>query len=182
MDLRGIWTNFNTTITAFESSYEFLPQPTVPRDNMTHTPKLQFADPREQEDLPIEILVGGDHYWKIVKDSPPLPISPSVVLLPSNLGRILAVHFIYGALVRYRKQRSGGSRIWKLSASHPTRTKDSTVLQVFHDSFRTDDSRRDVCLPKEKITFPTNRQNAENRFRLLETRLRKNANLRHVYI
>ena len=57
---------------------------------MTHTPKLQFADPREQEDLPIEILVGGDHYWKIVKDSPPLRISPSVVLLPSNLGWILS--------------------------------------------------------------------------------------------
>jgi len=26
LDLRGIWTNFNTTITAFESAYEFLPQ------------------------------------------------------------------------------------------------------------------------------------------------------------
>jgi len=30
LDLRGIWTNFNTTFTAFESAYEFLPQPTVP--------------------------------------------------------------------------------------------------------------------------------------------------------
>ena len=42
LDLRGIWTNVNTTITAFESAYEFLPQPTVPRDiNMTtRTEKL----------------------------------------------------------------------------------------------------------------------------------------------
>jgi len=42
LDLRGIWTNFNTTITAFESAYEFLPRVI----NMTHTLKLQFADPR----------------------------------------------------------------------------------------------------------------------------------------
>ena len=61
-------------------------------------------------------------------------------------------------------------------------TKDSAVLQAFHDSFKTEDSRRVVSLPKkENITLPTNRQNAENRFRSLETRLRKNANLRHVY-
>jgi hypothetical protein len=55
LDLRGIWTNINTTITAFESDYEFLPRPTVPRDihMTTHTRKLQFADPRKQEDPPI---------------------------------------------------------------------------------------------------------------------------------
>jgi hypothetical protein len=92
LDMRGIWTNSSTTITAFESAYEFLPQPTVPHDvNMlTHIPKLQFADPREQEDLPIELLVGGDHYWKIVKDGPPWRISPSLVLLPSKLGWVLS--------------------------------------------------------------------------------------------
>jgi hypothetical protein len=92
LDLRGIWTNFNMTIAAFECAYEFLPQQTVPRDinMMTHAHKLQFADPGEHEDLPIEILVGGDNYWKIVKDGPSLRISPSVVLLPSNLGWILS--------------------------------------------------------------------------------------------
>jgi hypothetical protein len=38
-----------------------------------------------------------------------------------------------------------------------------------------------VSLPKkESITLPTNRQNAENRFKSLETRLRKNANVSHV--
>jgi hypothetical protein len=61
-------------------------------------------------------------------------------------------------------------------------TKDSTILRAFHDSFRTEDSRRVVSLPKkENIILPTNRQNTENRFRSLETRLRKNANLCHVY-
>jgi len=79
LDVRGIWINSSTTTTAFESAYEILPLPTVPHDvnMMTHIPKLKFADPNEQEDLPIQILVGGDHYWKTVKDSPPWRFSPS---------------------------------------------------------------------------------------------------------
>jgi len=196
-DLRGIWTNFNTTITAFESAYEFLPQPTVPRDsNMTmHTPKLQFADPKEQEDLPIQILVGSDHYWKIVKDSPPLRISPSVLLQPSNLGWILSGNRS-GISANFLHQENPGPLqetaikwFWDLETigitAHQDKgwdTKYSTFLQAFHDSFRTEDSRRVVSLPKkENITLPTNRQNAENRFRSLETRLKKNANIRYVY-
>jgi hypothetical protein len=92
LDWTGIWINSSTTITPFESAYEFLPLPTVPHDvNMTtNIPKLQFADPNGQEYLPIEILVGGDHYWKIVKDGPPCRLSPSVVLLPSRLRWILS--------------------------------------------------------------------------------------------
>ena len=61
-------------------------------------------------------------------------------------------------------------------------TKDSNVLQAFHDSFRTGDSRTVVSIPKkENITLPTNQPNAENNFKLLETRLKKNANLRYVH-
>jgi hypothetical protein len=92
LDLRDIWNNSSTTITAFESAHEFLPQPTVPLDinMMTQTHKLQFADPWEQDDFPMEILIGGDHYWKIVKVSPPWRLSPSVVLLPSKLLWILS--------------------------------------------------------------------------------------------
>jgi len=50
LDMRRIWTNSSTIITAFERAYEFLPQPTVLYDinMMTHVPKLQLADPREQ--------------------------------------------------------------------------------------------------------------------------------------
>ena len=165
----------------------------------THAHKLQFVDPREQEDLPIEILVGGDLYWKIVKDGPPLRISPSVVLLPSNLGWILsgnrsgisasmtAVNFLHlenpGPLPETEIKR-----FWDLETigitAHQDKgwdAKESTVLQAFHDSFKTENSRRVVSLPKkENVTLPTNRQNAENRFKSLETRLRKNVNLRHV--
>ena len=56
----------------------------------THIPKLQLTDPKLQEDHPIEDLIGSDHYWKSVRDSPPLRISPYIVLLPSNLGWILS--------------------------------------------------------------------------------------------
>ena len=49
LDLKGICTNSSTTITLFESAYNFLAQRTEPHDvnGMTHIPKLQFADPRE---------------------------------------------------------------------------------------------------------------------------------------
>jgi hypothetical protein len=50
-----------------------------------------LADPKDDsEDVPIEILIAGDHYWKIVKDTSPIHLSPSVVLLPSKLGWILS--------------------------------------------------------------------------------------------
>ena len=169
LHLRGIWTNFNTTITAFESAYEFLSQPTVSRDvnMMTNTPKLQFADPTEQDDLPIEILVGGDHYWKVVTDITPLHISPSLVLLPSKLGWILSgnrsgvsanvaaansLHLDGPAPVSETEIK----KFWDIEnigiTAHQGKScdsKDSVVLQAFHDSFRIQDNRRVVFLPKK---------------------------------
>jgi hypothetical protein len=60
--------------------------------------------------------------------------------------------------------------------------KDSAVLQAFRESFRIEDGRRVVSLhKKQNVILPSNRQNAENRFKSLEARLRKNDNLRHIY-
>jgi hypothetical protein len=176
--MRGIWNNSSKIITAFQSAYEFLPQPTVTHDinTMTHILKLQLSDPREQEDLSIEILVGGDHYWRIVKDSPPWRISPSVVLLYSRLGwvlsgngsgisiNVIAVNFLHlqgpGPL-----PETEITRFWDLVTigikAHQVElwnTKDSAVLQAFHDPFRIEDSRRVVSLPKkENVTLLSNR-------------------------
>jgi hypothetical protein len=197
LDLGGIWTNFSTTITAFESAYEFLPQPRVSRDfkMMTHNSKLQFSDPSEQE-----TLVVGDHYLKIVKECSPLRISPSLVLLNPRLAWILsgnrfgisanvaAVNFFHligpGSLLETEIKR-----FWNLETigitAHQDKswsTKDSAILRAFHDSFHIEDSRRVVSLPKkENVPFSSSRQNAENRFKSLETILRKNAKLRKVY-
>jgi hypothetical protein len=35
-------------------------------------------------------IIGGDHYWKIVKDSPPIRISTSAVLVPTAFSWILS--------------------------------------------------------------------------------------------
>jgi len=60
--------------------------------------------------------------------------------------------------------------------------KDSDILQDFHDSFRIEESRRMVSLPKkENVTLLSNRQNAEKRFKSLEARLMNNAKLCHLY-
>jgi hypothetical protein len=51
------------------------------------TRKMQLADPKDDhDDLPIEILIGGDHYWKIIKNATPIRLSQSLVLIPSKLG------------------------------------------------------------------------------------------------
>ena len=166
---------------------------------MTNTPKLQLADPREQEDLPIEILVGGEQYWRDVTDSTPLRISPSLVL-PSKLGRILSGsrYGVSANVAAVNFLHLGGptplpdteiKKFWDLETlgitAHQGKswdTKDSVFLQAFHDSFRVEDNRRVVSLPKrENVPLPSNEQNAKNWFKSLETKLRKNANMRHVY-
>ncbi|KAJ4425764.1 hypothetical protein ANN_27387 [Periplaneta americana] len=93
--MKSIWTNSTARITGFESTHAFSPQPAVPHDVkiLAHTRKLQLADPKDHTEdmtLPIEIIIGGDHYWKVVKDSSPICISPTVVLIPSKLGWILS--------------------------------------------------------------------------------------------
>jgi hypothetical protein len=150
----------------------------VPRDisKSTPNPKLKFADPGGQEDLPIEILIGSDHYWKFVRDSPPLRLTPSVVLLPSNLGWILSGNLpgISTSLtaVNFLRLEEPGQRPERdikmyldpeaigiiAQQDKEWDTKDSNILRIFHDSYKTDGNRRVVSLPKkENITLPDNR-------------------------
>jgi hypothetical protein len=80
-------------LTAFETAHAFSHHPVVPHDikTLAHDRKLQLADPPgDPENIPIEILIGGDHYWEIVKDTSLIRLFPSVVLLPSKLGWILS--------------------------------------------------------------------------------------------
>ena len=90
--MKGVWTHSLVSITAYESDQVLSAQPPVPLDTKTlaSARKLQLADPKthSQEDIPVEILIGGDHYWKLVKDSPPKRISTSAVLDPTTLGWI----------------------------------------------------------------------------------------------
>jgi len=57
---------------------------------MAQTRKIELADPREGErDLPIQVLIGGENYWRIVTDASTIRLSPSLVLLPTTFGWIL---------------------------------------------------------------------------------------------
>jgi len=77
--MKGVWTHSAVAITAYESTHAFSAQPAVPQDvkTLAHACELQLPDPKthSQEDVLVEILIGGDHYWKIVRDSPPIRIS-----------------------------------------------------------------------------------------------------------
>jgi hypothetical protein len=89
---KSIWGNTTLPMTAFESTLAFCPHPTVPHDitTMAQTRKIQLADPTAGErDLAIEVLIGGDYYWKIVKDASSIRLSSSLVLLPTMFGWIL---------------------------------------------------------------------------------------------
>jgi hypothetical protein len=89
---KGTWKNTTVPITAFESTHAFCPHPTVPHDTtiMAQTHKIQLTDTREGErDLPIEVLKGGDYYWRIVKGTSTIHLSSSLVLLPMKFGWIL---------------------------------------------------------------------------------------------
>jgi hypothetical protein len=88
--MKGIWKNSTTAVTAFESTHTFSPHPAVPHDIVILGPtrKLQFAEPKDNsKNPPIEILIGREHYWK---DTSPIHLSPSVVLLPSKLDWIFS--------------------------------------------------------------------------------------------
>jgi hypothetical protein len=90
-NLKGICTNFSLPILALECDHSFSPHPTVPHDiqMLGNIRKLQLADSKDNCDhLPIEILIGGDQYWKVVKNTGPVRLSPSIVLVPSQLGWI----------------------------------------------------------------------------------------------
>ena len=92
--MKGVWTHSTVSITAYERAHVLSAQPAVPQDvkTLANARKLQLADPKTypQEDIPIEILIGGDHYWKVARDSSPIRISTSAVLVPSMFSWILS--------------------------------------------------------------------------------------------
>jgi hypothetical protein len=193
--MKGILTNSTISLTAFESFHSFALHPTVPHDvrMLSHTRKLQLADPKnESEVLPIEIFIGGDNYWKIVKDSSPIRLTSSVVLLPSKLGWILSGSrsgiTVNSVMVNYVKLNTSSPsedilrHFWDLETigimENQDRTpslKDSALLQEFAASFCLEDQRRVVSFPrKANITVPNNRHEAEKRFLSLEKKLEQN--------
>jgi hypothetical protein len=172
--MRGTGTNASTLLTAFESTHAFSHHPAVPRDikTLARTRKLRLANPPGySENLPIEILIGGDHYWEIVKDTSPIPLFPSVVLLPSKLGWILSgnrcavtassitVNYVnlgqrslaYDEVVRrFRDLETLG-----ITEKHDKsmKARDIALFREFHASYSLQDQRRVVPVPRKGNHF-----------------------------
>ena len=80
-------------------------------------------------------------------------------------------------------------RLWDLegigippSQERSLTTADSQTLQEFHDSYRIEDGRRVVRLPKKSIfELSPNRCTAEGRFRSLQKRLQQDDALQMIY-
>lgn len=193
--LQGVHTNKAVDITALESHNTYSAHPTIPQDvnSLICTQKLPLADPKDlSPDLPIELLIGGDHYWKPIKDTQPIRMSPSLVLIPSIFGWILSGNrtgvTVNQISVHKIKLQNGLSLLddqvrnfWDLetigindteSRSQTMSTKDTRILEQFHDSRRIEDGRRVVSLPKRDLTvLQDNRTHAEKRFHTLHRRL-----------
>jgi len=191
------------SMTAYMSAHTLSTQPAVPQDveTVAHARKLQLAGPKthSQEDIPVEILIGGDHYWKLLKDSPHIRISTSAVLVPTEFGWILSgnrfgthvhlavVNFI-NVYQTFTPSDDDLRHVWdletiRISDNHDRylSVKDSKLLEEFWASFREEDQRRVVSLPKKQgIDLPSNRLNAEKRLDNLTRRLDNNEALRQV--
>jgi hypothetical protein len=171
----------------------------VPHDItiMTQTRKLQLADPREGErDLPIEVLIGGDHYWRIVKDASTIRLSSSLVLIPMKFGWILTgnrtgitANEIMVNHVPMEHLDNDARRFWDLETigitpnqQKPMSAGDCQILQEFHNSYCIEDGCRVVRLPKKNMCdLSLNYDTAESRFRTLQKRLQKDDDLRKIY-
>ncbi|XP_035232586.1 uncharacterized protein LOC118204364 [Stegodyphus dumicola] len=68
LSLSSLWSNQAILISAFESSNSYTTHPTAPPEivHFAQKKRLRIADPPDDSSLPIEILIGGDHYWQIV--------------------------------------------------------------------------------------------------------------------
>jgi hypothetical protein len=133
---------------------------------MAQTREMRLADPREGErDLPIEVLIGGDYYWRIVQDAPTIRLSSSLVLLPTKFGWILTgnrtgitANQMTVNHVILEHSDNDLRKFWDLETigimpnqEQPLTMGDSQILQEFRDSFRIEDGRRVVSLPKKNI-------------------------------
>jgi len=157
--MKGAWTNSMVSITAYESADTLSAQPAVLQDvkTLAYTRKLQLADPKEEEYIPVDFLIGGDHYWKVVKDNPPIRVSTSAVLVPTMFGWILSGirsgTYVNSVTVNFVNSHQTLTlsdeyvrRFWDLEtigiSANPDRSlsaKDAKLLEEFRASFRVED-------------------------------------------
>ncbi|XP_035231984.1 uncharacterized protein LOC118203799 [Stegodyphus dumicola] len=92
LSLSSLWSNQAFLISAFKSSNSYTTRPTAPPEivHFAQKKRLRIADPPDDSSLPIEILIGGDHYWQIVSAEAQIKLSESFVMVPSVFGWVLS--------------------------------------------------------------------------------------------
>jgi len=164
---------------------------------MAQTRKIKLADPWEGErDLPIEVLIGGDLYWRIRKDASTIRLSSSLVLLHTKFGWILtgnrtgiSANESMVNHINLEHLDNDLRRFWDLETIGISTNQqksltagDSQIQQEFRDSYRIEHGRRVVRLPKKNMCdLSLNRDTAESRFRTLQKRLQHDDALRTIY-
>ncbi|GFR25880.1 integrase catalytic domain-containing protein [Trichonephila clavata] len=90
--LSSVWNKNSALITAFESSNKYTSHPAAPADivRFAKSQKLILADPPEDSNLPMELLIGGDFYWHVVKTKSSNKVEDSFVMIPSIFGWVLS--------------------------------------------------------------------------------------------
>ncbi|GFR19494.1 integrase catalytic domain-containing protein [Trichonephila clavata] len=73
--LSSVWNKISALIASFESSSKYTSHPAVPSDifRFAKSQKLILADPPEDSNLPIELLI-GDIYWHLVTTKSPIKV------------------------------------------------------------------------------------------------------------
>ncbi|XP_035229162.1 uncharacterized protein LOC118201215 [Stegodyphus dumicola] len=192
LSLSSLWSNQAFLISAFESSNSYTTHPTAAPPEIVHfaqKKRLRIADPPDDSSLPIEILIGGDHYWQIVSTEAPIKLSESFVMVPSVFGWVLSgtrthttiaektsVHQVC-VQVKTDCLNDQVRRFWELDSigiqdaqKRKMTTRDEEILSEFHKTYNTEDNRRIVSLPRKPLVtpLPTNKIIAENRFHSLQ--------------
>ncbi|XP_015904856.2 uncharacterized protein [Parasteatoda tepidariorum] len=204
LSLSSLWNKNSVSITAFESSNRYTSHPVAPADvlRFARSRKLTLADPPGDDNLPIELLIGGDYYWHMVTTEPPIKVTESVGIVPSIFGWILnrsRTHTTikHDSSVRHVSVQISGDCLhdevrclWELDCIgiKDTQIRNKTVrendiMREFHETYQTEGNRRVVSLPRKstKSILSTNIATTEKRLKSFQKRLASNDAVKKEY-
>ncbi|XP_023214303.1 uncharacterized protein LOC111617205 [Centruroides sculpturatus] len=199
LSLSSYVSRFATSLIAAESSNTYLPHPTVSQFAypVREMPPLELADLQQEScDLPIEILIGSDFYWRFVKTKSPIRINGTLTLVPSHFGWILngnrtnvSIHPVQVNSITTPSDPILRS-MWDLDTlgireleEKSLIVHDAHLLDGFRQSFRIKRGRAEIHLPwKQNIRLTdTNRTTALRRFETLRRRFSKDIEFSNMY-
>ena len=149
---------------------------------------------KEGQNIQIDMLIGLDHYWKIVNSGPKY-LTPNLVAQDTTLGRLISgrvpslndAHKTQSSTLFCREiSEKGLQSFWDLESVGINLDKEieDPVVSQFHKEIKRDGDRYSVALPwKEntKVHLVNNKKSAMKRLENLQTRLEKDEDLKKGY-